>query len=137
MLARRSCHDCGRQVRLSITIEPPRCPACRLAYLPPLVETRPCLGCSVPIPVNSQDLHCGHCRTRPSPQPLLNNRPCYDCGTPFLARTRIIRCFDCRSRRSTIMQAPVDYDRLRTTTFDPFVNSFQRPHNAGESVLES
>jgi hypothetical protein len=35
------------------------------------------------------------------------------------------------------MQAPVDYDRLRTTTFDPFVNSFQRPHNAGESVLES
>lgn len=137
MLARRSCHDCGRQIRLSTTIEPPRCPTCRLASLPPLVETRPCLGYCVPIPADSYDLHCGHCRTQPAPRPLPDSRPCYDCGTPFPARPRVIRCFDCRSRRSTVIQAPVNYGRLHTTTFDPFVNSFQRPRDTGESVLES
>lgn len=137
MLVHRSCHDCGRRVRLSTTIEPPRCPACRLASLPPLVETRTCLGCRVPIPALSYNLRCALCQTRPSSQPLLLDvRPCYDCGTPFHARTGVIRCFDCRSRRSTVVQAPVDYGHLRTTTFDPFVNSFQRLHDAGESVLE-
>lgn len=110
---------------------------CRLASLPPLFQSRPCLGCSVPIPANSHDLHCGHCRTQPPPRPLFVSRPCYDCGTHFPAPSRVIRCFDCRSRRSTIIQAPIDYGRLCTTTFDPFVNSFQRPRNTGEPVLES
>jgi hypothetical protein len=49
----------------------------------------------------------------------------------------VIRCFDCRSRRSTVMQAPVDYGRSHTTTFDPFVKSFRRPRDTAESVPES
>jgi hypothetical protein len=53
MLELRSCHNCGRQVRLSLTIETPLCPACRLASLPPIIETRLCLGCRAPIPTLS------------------------------------------------------------------------------------
>ncbi|KAJ6100033.1 hypothetical protein N7467_001568 [Penicillium canescens] len=56
MLTHRSCVACGRRVRLSITIQPPRCPACRLARFPALLGTRPCLRCRVPIPTDSSDL---------------------------------------------------------------------------------
>jgi hypothetical protein len=37
-------------MRLATTILLPRCPACRLACLPRLLKTRPCLRCYVPIP---------------------------------------------------------------------------------------
>lgn len=137
MLALRSCHDCGCRVRLSMTIEPPRCPACRLASLPPLVETRLCLSCYVPIPALSHDLRCALCQTRLSFQPvLIDTRPCYDCGTSFPARTGVMRCFDYRSRRLTDVQAPIDDGYLRITMFDLFVNSFQRPGETKKSVLE-
>jgi hypothetical protein len=105
--------------------------------LPPLVETRLCLSCHVPIPALSHDLRCALCQTRLSVQPLLiDTRPCYDCGTPFPARTGVMRCFDCRSRRSTVVQAPVDDGNLRITMFDLFVNSFQRPGETKKFVLE-
>lgn len=125
MLTLRSCFDCGRQVRLSVTIQPPRCPACRLARLPAPLETRPCLRCRIQIPINSSDLHCRGCQARRA-----SDVTCRDCGNPFPARPHIIRCPACRARRSTTIRAPIDFSRLHSTSFDPFVNSFQRsdPH---------
>lgn len=37
MLSNQACYDCGRQVHLSATIQPPWCLACRLARLPPIL----------------------------------------------------------------------------------------------------
>lgn len=122
MLTRRSCHDCGRYVRLSTTIQPPRCPDCRLSCLPAPFETRPCLRCRVQIPAAMSDPYCTGCQIA-----RLSDVPCRDCGTLFPARYRLVRCPDCRSRRSNTVPTPVDFGRLYTTSFNPFVNSFLAP----------
>lgn len=124
MLTHQSCYDCGCRVRLSSTIQPPRCPACRLVSLAPLLETRPCSGCRVLIPAYLSNLQCASCHVAQLALPLTpSNSPCYSYGKPFPARTRIIRCFDYRSRTS-IVQPPVDFYCLYTTSFNPFVNLF-------------
>jgi hypothetical protein len=79
MLTHRSCVDCGRQVRLSIVIQPPRCPACRLPSLQVSLEVRPCSRCSVPIPTNSSDPCCRACEVRHASDVI-----CRHCGNPFL-----------------------------------------------------
>lgn len=121
ILTHQSCVDCGRHVRLSRTIQPPRCPACRLACLPAPLEVRPCSRCSVPIPTSSSDLCCRDCQTRRT-----SDISCRDCGNPFPARPRIIRCPDCRSARSTASRVPVYWSRFQITSFDPFINSFRQ-----------
>ena len=40
MLAVRSCNDCGRRVRLSSSIQPPKCPAYRLPNLRVVLKRR-------------------------------------------------------------------------------------------------
>lgn len=126
MLSNRLCYDCGRQVRLSTTIQPPRCPACRLSRFSPLLETRPCLNCHVPIPIHSSNMRCASCEVSPSLNPSYS--PCYDCRNPFPVRAGVIRCFDCRSRKLTVVQPPVDFRHLPASSFDPYVNTFERPN---------
>ena len=121
MLSNRACYDCGRQVRLSTTIHPPRCPACRLARLPPVVETRPCLRCYVPIPAHSSNIRCAGCEVAPPLTPSYS--PCYDCRNPFPARAGVMRCLDCRSRRSTTVQPPAVVDREGESLLNTYISS--------------
>jgi hypothetical protein len=123
MLVSRSCNDCGRQVRLSSTIQPPRCPACRLSNSPPNVVTRPCFRCDVPIPAQDTTLLCANCQSTPIPYV-----PCFDCRQNFLARPGVTRCSHCRSRTSTVVLPPVDFTTVYSTSFNPSANSF-RPLN--------
>lgn len=123
MLTHRSCVTCGRSVRLSTAIQPPRCPACRLAVVPSPPETRPCQRCHLPLPVTSPALCCAGCQVRQT-----YDTSCLDCGKYFAGRRHIIRCPDCRSRRLTAPRTPVSSGRFQAS-FDPFTNSFQQPNN--------
>lgn len=125
MLTRRPCHDCGREVRLSSSIQPPRCPACRLAQFPPPPVIWPCLGCRVPLPADSSNPRCSNC------QP--SDASCLGCGNIFPARLGVTRCFGCRPRPSRVAQAPTDFGILFNTTFNPFINSLQSRPPAHES----
>jgi hypothetical protein len=62
MLTVRSCNDCGRRVRLSSSIQPPKCPACRLPDLRPITDTRTCLRCQVLIPTEAPNPLCVNCQ---------------------------------------------------------------------------
>lgn len=120
MLTHRSCHDCGLRVRLSVTIHPPRCPACRLAHLPALLETRPCLAYPTLLPTSSSGRLCRCQRTHFS---------CYNYGNIFPACPGVSRCFRCRPTMSRSVPPSTDFGDLFTTSFYPFVNSFQ-PSNS-------
>lgn len=123
MLTLRLCNGCGRRVRLSTTIQPPRCPVCRLSNLPSVLETRLCLGCQLPIPTHCPDPRCTNCRSAVASAP--NYSPCFDCGNNFPARPGVVRCLTCRSRRSAA-PPPVDFGPIFSTSFNPAANSFQR-----------
>lgn len=84
MLTHRSCHDCGLPVRLSVTIYPPRCPAYRLAHLPALLGTRPCLACPTQLPTRSSTRLCKRCQ--------LTHSSFLGCGNLFLACAGLSRC---------------------------------------------
>ncbi|CAG8102726.1 unnamed protein product [Penicillium nalgiovense] len=122
----RPCYDCGRQVRLSTTIQPPRCPACRLPFLPPMLETHPCLRCHVPVPASSSGVRCARCEAVLSLD--VSYSPCYDCWIPFPSRPGVMRCFNCRSRRTNVVQRPVNFRLTYGTSFDPTMNSFELPN---------
>ena len=123
MLSNRPCYDCGRQVRLSATIQPPRCPACRLSFLSPMLETRPCLRCYVPILISSSGVRCARCEAVLSLD--VSYSPYYDCRIPFPARPSVMRCFNCRSRRTNVVQRPVNFRLSYGTSFDLTMNSFE------------
>lgn len=123
MLTLRLCNGCGRRVRLSTTIQPPRCPVCRLSNLPSVLETRLCLGCELPIPTHCPDLRCTNCLSAVSSAP--NYSPCFDCGNSFPARAGVVRCLTCRSRRSAA-RPPINFGPIFSTLFNPAANSFQR-----------
>lgn len=128
LLTRRPCHDCGREVRLSTSIQPPRCPACRLAQFPPPPEIWPCLSCRVPLPADSPNPRCSNCQ--PSDASYLG------CGNLFPARPGVTRCFGCRPRPSRATQAPTNFRNLFNTTFNLFINSLQSnpcPHDSPPS----
>jgi hypothetical protein len=113
----------GRQVRLSTSIQPPRCPACRLSFLSPMLKTRSCLRCHVPVLASSSDVRCARYEAVLSLNPSYS--PFYDCRIPFPARPSAMRCLDCRSRRTSVVQGPINFLHSHGTSFDPSVNSFE------------
>jgi hypothetical protein len=125
MLSNGTCYGCGRRVRLSTAIQPPRCPACRLSSLSSVPETRPCLRCFVSILASSPNSRCVRCEAS-----LSSNQSyalCYDCQVPFPARPGVMRCLDCRLRRSNVVQRPINFHHSHGIAFDPTLNSFQPP----------
>lgn len=122
MLSNRLCSGCRRQLRLSTTIQSPRCPACRFSLLPPIRETRPCLRCFVPIPADSPNIRCMPCDALLSSNPHYS--PCYDRRLPFAARPGVMRCRNCRLRRSSVVQRPSDFRQTIGISFDTNLNSF-------------
>lgn len=121
MLSNRFCSGCGRQLRLSTTIQSPRCPACRFSLSPPVPETRPCLVCLLPIPAGSRSIRCRRCDAVRHPEPRYT--PCYDCRAPFIVRPGVMRCSSCRSRRSRVVQRPSDFCQTAGASFDPTLNA--------------
>jgi hypothetical protein len=123
MLSNRLCFGCGRQVCLATIIQSLRCPACRLARLPLVPETRPCLRCYVPIPADLPNVRCMRCEATRSSSHLYSL--CYDCQALFPTQPSVMRCIDCRSRRSNVVQRPVEFSHTYGISFDPTINSFQ------------
>lgn len=123
MLTRRRCDDYGRQVRLSSDIHPPRCPACRLSDFTPMIETRPCLHCQVPIPSSGTNPNCAKYQNAEAtiPQYVV---PCLECTNNFLAYPGVTRCFACTSRGSRVVLPPMDFGLIYSSAFNPSVNSF-------------
>jgi hypothetical protein len=119
MLTVRSCNDCGRRVRLSSSIQPPKCPACRLPDLRPITDSRPCLRCQVPIPTGDPNPLCVNCQYAPT--------SCLYCQSDLVHRRGVTYCSICSSGRRTIVLPAVDFGPIYSTSFDPSVNSFQSP----------
>lgn len=122
MLRHQTCRKCGRQVRMSAAIQPALCPACRLSPTPLAIETRPCVGCQIPLRAESSDTLCPRCLSSTLSDGNALVRPCHDCTNPFSARPGVIRCSPCRTRRAnnTITRSSFDL-----ASFNPFQNSLQ------------
>ena len=87
---------------LFFSSQSPRCPACRLAHIPNLIETRPCLVFRTHIRADSPHFHCPGCVQASLCLYNQDVRPCNDCGCLFPCRAGLIHCFTCRDRRTVI-----------------------------------
>lgn len=110
-------------MRLSSDIHPPRCPACRLFGFTPIIETRPCLRCRVPIPSSGTNPNCAKCQVAEAaiPQYVV---PCLECINNFLAYPGVTRCFACTSRGSRVVLPPINFGPIYLSAFNPSANSF-------------
>lgn len=117
MLTVRSCNDCGRRMRLSSSIQPPKCPACRLADLRPITDTRPYLRCQVPLPTGAPNPLCVNCQYAPI--------SCLYCRSNLVHRRGVTYCSNCNIGRPTVVLPAVDFGPIYSTSFNPSVNSFQ------------
>lgn len=102
---------------MSSSIQPSKCPACRLPALRPIIDTRPCLPCEVPISTGAPNPLCMNCQYAPT--------SCLYYQRNLVYRRGVTYCSSCSSGRLPVVLPAVDFGAVYSTSFNLSIISFE------------